>query len=455
MPTPGKNFPGQRGYPTPNSTPGDTVRRVFIVPNSDEWLGLLMWAAQTLNDEWRYYDWGEMSPAEAAAAWNDLNLAAYTNGCPAVLPGGGRILRVNASTGHLEELGDEGDWAEPSGEYAVPPITPREGGTPDDQKCLAAANAANVLQILYESITDSIAHELETAEAYAALVTAFIAAVGWEFAPLAFTIATLLLAVFAVAYEIIKLIGSDLWDDTFTNTLMCALYGCAGVDAGVVTFDWSCTQRALAAGTDALNFDQLRLFNQLNFIIQVIGGADGLNQAGATTAITDADCSGCAPTTWCYEWDVDELAAWDDCFGRGAYSAGVGWVSTVGAGYVAATPNSGNNSDLHANPNHWEIDITASAAAGNGYVSVAEIGDACAFNPLDPGYASLDGVPTFPGYGLQNGSHTYTYDDDGVHDLSGVFVNAVINDEAAELVVTRVLLSGTGALPPFTGGHTC
>lgn len=294
MPTPGKNFPGQKGFPTPNSTPDETIRRVFIVPNSEEWLGLLEGAAQVLLDEWRYYDWGALTPAEAAAAFNTIVVDSYTNGCPATLPGGGRIMRLNPSTGHLEELGDDETWVEPSGDYSVPPITPREG-EPDDIRCLAAANAANVLELLYESITDSIAGELEAAEAYAALVTAFIAAVGWEFAPIAFAIAAFFLAVFAVVYEIIKIIGADLWDGTFTDTLKCALYGCASDEGeGVVTFEWQCVQNALAAGTDALNFDQLRLFNQLNFIIQVIGGADGLNQAGATTAITEADCSECA-----------------------------------------------------------------------------------------------------------------------------------------------------------------
>lgn len=300
VPTPGKNFPGQKGFPTPNSTPDDSVRRIFIVPNSDEWLGLLEGAVQVLLDEWRYYDWGEMTPAEAAIAFNSIVLASYSNVCPPGLPGGGSVIRINPSTGHLEQGVDDG-WASPTGDYAVPAITPREGGTPDDQRCLASANAANVLQTLYESITDSIAHGLELAEAYAALVTAFIAAVGWEFAPIAFALAAFFLAVFAVVYEIIQLIGADLWDGTFTDTLKCALLTCSSVDAGVVTFDWPCVQNTLAAGTDALSFDQLRLFNQLNFIIQAVGGADGLNQAGATTAITDADCSGCAGE-FCHEW---------------------------------------------------------------------------------------------------------------------------------------------------------
>lgn len=329
MTFPGKNYPGQRGFPTPNSTPSTTRRRIFVVPEDAEWLGLVMGAVEVLREEWRWYEWGALTPAEAAAAFNTIIIDAFDNVCPPMLPGGGRVIRINPTTGALEEGADDGTWQPPTGEYAVPPITPREG-TPDDIRCLAAANAAHVLELLYESVTDSIAHELEVSEAYAALVTAFIAAVGWEFAPIAFALAALFLAVFAVVYEIVKIIGADLWDGTFTDTLKCALYGCAfDAGEGVVTFDWTCTQNALAAGTDALNFDQLRLFNQLNFIIQVIGGADGLNQAGATTAITSADCDGC-DDTWCLTCDHTLsdggfIAGLQGGLPYGVWTSGIGW----------------------------------------------------------------------------------------------------------------------------------
>lgn len=322
MPTPGKNFWGQKGFPTPNSTPDVSIRRIFIVPNSEEWLGLLEGAAQVLLDEWRFYDWGTLTPAETVAAFNDIIIASYTNVCACELPGGGSVLRLNTTTGRLQQIGSDGTWIEPEGDYAVPPITPREGGTPADKKCLAAANAANVLETLYESVTDSIASELEAAEAYAALVTAFIAAVGWEFAPIAFALAAFFLIVFTVAYEIIALLAADVWDGTFTETLQCALFECASVDGeGVVTFDWPCVQGKLAAGTDALNFDQIRLFNQLNFIIQVLGGADGLNLAGATTAITSADCT-C--NIWCHVISGSEFATYFAILGGfGSISGGL------------------------------------------------------------------------------------------------------------------------------------
>ena len=77
MPTPGKNFPKEKGFPTPDNTPSETVRRVFTVPNSEQWLGLIEGAAQELLDEWRWYQWGSLTPEEAVDAWNDIILASY------------------------------------------------------------------------------------------------------------------------------------------------------------------------------------------------------------------------------------------------------------------------------------------------------------------------------------------------------------------------------------------
>lgn len=363
------------GYLTLNEVPDANARRAFLIPSEPEWFGVFMGALAPLLEEnaWRQY--GTLTPQECADVWREIFFSNPACGCE--LPGGSRIIRLNASTGQLEELSDDtGEWETPTGDYAVPPITPREG-TSDDIRCLAAANAANVLEILYESITDSIASELEASEAYAALVTAFIAAVGWEFAPIAFALAAFFLAVFAVVYEIIKIIGADLWDSTFTDTLKCALYGCSSADGeGVVTFDWVCAQNALAAGTDALNFDQLRLFNQLNFIIEVIGGADGLNQAGTTTAITDADCSLCNPETeTCHlydpmEVDLDYTNAVVSDYLEGTYDSGIfedgktlpmltiraTWTALVGTGVIT---DGGLEiflySDLYPSGRHWII----------------------------------------------------------------------------------------------------
>lgn len=87
MTTPGKYFPASPAYfPTPESTPETSACRTFRVPADDAWLGALMGAVAVLAEEWRWYPYGDMTPADAAAAWNNIiNLAyedALTFGCP-------------------------------------------------------------------------------------------------------------------------------------------------------------------------------------------------------------------------------------------------------------------------------------------------------------------------------------------------------------------------------------
>jgi len=90
MPTPGKNYEGQRGFPTPNSTPETSACRTFRVPASDEWLGLLMAAVESLTKDYNYYNWGALTPDETALAWNDILIEAwehsFTDGCPSGIP---------------------------------------------------------------------------------------------------------------------------------------------------------------------------------------------------------------------------------------------------------------------------------------------------------------------------------------------------------------------------------
>jgi hypothetical protein len=264
-------------------------------------MGLLMYLTDPAN--WVQQD-GGLDAETCAERWLEMLDNAYDTaeaGCAVTLPSGSRVIRINPTTGHLEELGEDSAWDEPSGDYAVPPITPREGGAPEDQICLAAANAANVYEQLYENITDSIAGGLDEAEAYTALVVLFITLVGWEFAPIAAALAAFFLAVFSAIYAVVGFIAADVWDSTFTDNLVCLLVSCASNDDGVVTFDWSCVTDGLPGATGSLSEDQIRLLGQLLFIFQVTGGVDGLNQAGATTAITTRDCSSCNPA-WCWRW---------------------------------------------------------------------------------------------------------------------------------------------------------
>lgn len=71
-------FDGQIGFPTPNAPPDETGCRVFIIPADEEYFALFMAAALTLTYEWNWFTNGELTTAEAAAAWAEIIEDAYT-----------------------------------------------------------------------------------------------------------------------------------------------------------------------------------------------------------------------------------------------------------------------------------------------------------------------------------------------------------------------------------------
>lgn len=293
----GKHAVGLKGFPTPNTAASIAGYLLFLFDDT-EYAQWILGALETLVYDYNFYESGDLSPSGAAEMFRGIIQDAPYNLKTCANPDGGKIFRVNAA-GHVQELGDGNDWQDPSGDATIPPVPEREGGTEADQICLASKNAANVLQLLYEDLTDSFNEGLDEAEAATALTLTLVSLIGAEFAPITFALVTFFSIVFSVLYGILEFVGADLWDGDFTDNLVCILKGCAANDAGVVTFDWECFNNALAAQTNvfSLTFDQLRLFGQLEYILLVIGGVDALNAAGATTAITDDEC----PCGWCYQ----------------------------------------------------------------------------------------------------------------------------------------------------------
>lgn len=302
----GKYAQGLRGFPTPNNIPADGGYIVFRIPSDNEWAGLILGAAQLLAQEYNWYQWGDMTPEEASQAFQVIVNQAPYDTCGCTLPNGSRVIRIGAD-GHFEELGEDGLWGPPSGDYAIPPVPARTGGTPEDQQCLAAANAANVLEQLYENLADSWAEGLTTAEAATNWILALAALIAAPFGLIGEAIVAIAALVFNVLYETLEFIGADLWDATFTEALKCILYNCSNNLDGVVTFDFACVNDALAAQTNPfdLSASQLRLFGQIQYIFSFIG-VDGLNLAGATTAITSADCDECGPEECTREIHFDD-----------------------------------------------------------------------------------------------------------------------------------------------------
>jgi len=290
-------------YLTPQELPEGDDCRPLSIPADSEWLALFGGALTELTKSYNWQYSGGLTVAETVAKMTAIIDNWYTVPCAAcTTPGSYRVVRIN-SLGHLEQLDDNGNWVDATDEYHIPPPSARDGGTEDDQICLASKNATNVLKELYETISEAFADNLSTAEAITAFIVAAIALIGFEFAPITWAIAAFFLAVFEALYQSIAYISADLWTEDFDNVLTCILVGCASNVDGVVTFDNTCFNNAMNAQVDAggLSEVQLRLFVQIGYILYFIGGIDGLNLAGRTTEITNDDCSFCAPCEECPE----------------------------------------------------------------------------------------------------------------------------------------------------------
>lgn len=320
-------------YLTPDEIPEESDCRSLFIPASPEWLAIFSGALTELTKTWNWEQGGAVTVSEAVALCQSI-IAAYYDGCVSCeLPGGGKIIRIG-NHGQLEELVD-GAWVPPTGDYVIPPPEAREGGDSLDQNCLAAKNAANVLRQLYESLSESWAAELTADEALVAFIAALVAIVGFAFAPITFAIAAFLFVIFEAAFEALEFVTADLWDESFTDQMVCILLGCAENNAGVVTFDWDCLNAAFTrqANDFSLTDEQLRLYIQIGYIMYFIGGTDGLNLAGGTTEITDDSCDDC-DNVWGRKMDF-RLSDWgfaavaDPVNGGtvGSYSSGVGFVT--------------------------------------------------------------------------------------------------------------------------------
>jgi len=291
-------------YLTPDEIPEDDDCRPLSIPASTAWLAIVSGALTELTKPYNWQQFGAVTVSEAVTRMQQM-IDDYYAGCDAcVTPAGAHVFRLTED-GVVEELLPNGEWGDPYGDAELPPVTPREGGTPLDQICLAAKNAVNVYEQLYENLTDSFSIGLSQAAAAEAFILSAETVLGLAVASITFGIASIGFAVFGIVYLLVEYITADVWTEEFSNALTCLLKENATNTDGVVTFDYQAVIKGLSSGLDefSLTDGQAKLLLQVAYIIQMTGGVNGLNLAGATTAITDDDCSVCG---WGVCWNSGE-----------------------------------------------------------------------------------------------------------------------------------------------------
>jgi len=305
--------------------------------------------------------------------------------------------------------------------------------------------------LLYENISDSAASSLTLAEAIAQFLIACAALIGVAAGAVGAALIILLEALFGIVYEIASFITADVWDSSFTNQLECLLVACATNDAGVVTFDWDCFWHSLADQTNAfdLTSDQLRLYAQIMYILQILGGAAALNTMGALTAITEADCSDCP---WCVVFDFRT----GDCGFIPTYSDGGGVLT--GAGWEASFTREGSGITVQATDCAVVRDLTGITLT---HVTL-QFRDAVGGNFTGaPGgaYATYAEVNTSLIHGVSSPSGDFVIDFDYAGDAGvlGCFsrMGYTVSDGApgGSVTLESITLHGTGDKP--TLGEDC
>jgi hypothetical protein len=305
---------------TPDNLPEEDACRPLFVPADPIWLALVSGALTELTKPYNWQEFGSLTVQQTVDRMQEVIDSYYDTACATcTTPGGYRSTRISP-TGHLQQLNASGEWEDATDDYAIPAPTARTEGTAPDQNCLAAKNATNVLETLYENISASYASELSTDEAITAFIAAAVAAVGFEFAPVTWSIAAGGFVFFEALFKALEYITADLWTDDFSKEFECLLLSCATNDSGVVTFDWDCVNAGLLKQTNNMGLSevQMRLYVQIGFILHFIGGIDGLNLAARTTDITNDDCTFCDTcpdegVDWC-ETILDQNANNDGSF---------------------------------------------------------------------------------------------------------------------------------------------
>lgn len=364
-------------YLTPQELPGDDDCRPLSIPANTEWLALFGGALTELTKVWNWEYSGGLTVDETVDKMNEIINNWWLLACnDCTTPGGYRVIRINGD-GHVEQLNEDGDWVEPTDEYYIPPPEAREEGTPDEQICLAAANAVNVLHQLYESLSDSYNGDLDEAEAVLAFIGVFTGVVGFAIAPITYGIYAFMLPLFITLFAALEYAFADLWDENFDAQITCFLKDCAINTDGVVTFDWNCFVEKLHALTNtfSLTEDQLRLYLQLSYMLWFIGSVDGLNLAGATTEITEAECD--CGEAWCYTINLmDEPADFvEDCAATGNPYCAADWV--FGSGWEGWSGSSPSGQSRYG---AIRLDFPAAAhltrvVAGGRVLAKADLGD--------------------------------------------------------------------------------
>lgn len=418
MTEPGKNAPGLKGFPTPNTAAGIEAYLLFLFPDA-EWAQYILGACETLQYAYNWYESGDLSPDDAAEALRVIvqqapynfipRLSPQTTGHPPAFQ-----TRFNPATGGFEVSTDGGSTWMPAPQADPRNITylpPPSGGS---AKCDAAERVRNVIAQLVQALITYLNDSAETATIVAGffgILTPFIPGLA------------IAIEVFSLIIEAMAAVGAVLIEAAFDlptfEAILCQIYCHLPSGVAITRTDLDTIEAAMTAnlsGTASL---------VTNYMLELMG-VGGFNDIAAAATDT-GDCSGCG-CQWCFTFDftVDDggwtpiVFASDDA----VYTPGVGW-------------QVGTN-------NGCEIGISIPIATGE--ITEAHIVLA---NPFAGG-ASRCAVSPYSGSPLvvhANGDFTGLSYTDGVRAFYSIDFGGTCAAGANDNTITSIVLRGTGDCP--------
>lgn len=444
------------GFPLPSVVDPDRVCVRLNIPNDPDHIAAF-WGCLWLLTYWnQWHRDGAHTGTQVAAVWKDVwfearNLNQHLDGCE-IMPFD--VRQNEESPCILEKTEDNVNWVTfanlqlcppnirlvPGGgteistdggetwtPVVVEPITPREGGTDDENRCLAAANAAVCIQAGYEEV------RLKYGTTANVLILAMAALTIWGFffvfAPVIAVVLPIIAAMIAVGG-----FGSAVLNEDDLEAIQCILYCNSSISAGVVTFDFD----------QVVTEMQAHAFLPVNIagIMLPLLGEDGLNRAGATTSITEAtcECEDCPADEWCYTWIFSESDGGWVGYNfpvPAVYGSGVGWQSqyATGPGYGGTYCNIEIDVPADSVITHMSAAITLSGSysgAGSGtWLAYVQGG--------------VDGNFTSGAYDPPSGASELSWDGTAINLQKLRFLSQI--DGSVSMTILQITVRGTGANP--------
>lgn len=443
-------------YLTPEEIPGDDVCRPLYIPNSSDWLAIVSGLLTEGTKPWNWEQSGAVTVEQACVLMQQLVDAYYNDACgTCLLPGGEPVTQ-------LDELGqwrmlDGGVWVAPFGDGTIPTLPEIDAPTNEERRCLAAKNAVLVLEETYESWTDSWGAELALSEAITDAAEVLALRVGVWLGFLSAGQAILLFALFQVFYELMESITADLWTSDFTDKLTCIFLNNAGNVGDTVVFDFNGIRLDMTLQTDWFDptLSDIRLLGQVQYLLQFVG-AEGINHAGATTTVTDTDCSFC-DETWCYEWnDVTGFGDWEIYPGQPGTLDGDGF--HTGLVFVGGDPLRGRQQTIIRLPG---IDSSIVLTGMNVWCETT-LGNVSAPGLTNGLWRDNFGTALATSSPADGNFELSFNDPDGITSLDDLIAFLCVGgcetcgDPGGVGLMNRIQLTGIGELPSwFTGGEDC